>query len=126
MKYALLIYTDQADWANMSTEEAATARAESLPRWYSLFEELGKTDFSANGFELEGASDAKVVRVRDGRTIVTDGPFAETKELIGGVFLVDLPDLDEAIRIAALVPAAEYGSLEIRPIIDHSNMESAA
>ena len=126
MKYALLIYTDQAGWANMSAEEAAAARAESLPRWYSLFEELGKTDSSANGFELEGASDAKVVRVRDGQTIVTDGPFAETKELIGGVFLVDLPDLDEAIRIAALVPAAEYGSLEIRPIIDHSNMESAA
>ena len=126
MKYALLIYNDQADWANMSAEEAAAARAESLPRWYSLFEELGKTDSSANGFELEGATDAKVVRVRDGQTIVTDGPFAETKELIGGVFLVDLPDLDEAIRIAALVPAAEYGSLEIRPIIDHSNLESAA
>jgi hypothetical protein len=131
MKYALLIYTDQADWADMSAEEAAAARTESLPRWYSLFEEVGKADPSANGFELEGGADAKVVRVRDGQTIVTDGPFAETKELIGGVFLADLPDLDEAIRIAAHVPAAEYGSLEIRPIIDrsgtdHSGAESAA
>jgi hypothetical protein len=126
MKYALLIYTDQAGWAAMTPDEAAAARAESLPRWYSLFEELGKADSTANGFELEGATDAKVVRVRDGQTIVTDGPFAETKELIGGLFLADLPDLDEAIRIAALVPAAEYGSLEIRPIVDRSPTEGAA
>ena len=121
MKYALLIYADQSAWADMSPEDAAAARAESMPSWYSLFEELGKADSSANGFELESATDAKVVRVRDGATLVTDGPFAETKEQIGGVFLTDLPDLDEAIRIAALVPAAEYGSLEIRPLIDHSS-----
>ena len=126
MKYALLIYADQAGWEAMTPDEAAAARAESLPRWYSLFEELGKVDSAANGFELEGASDAKVVRVRDGQTIVTDGPFAETKEQIGGLFLADLPDLDEAIRIAALVPAAEYGSLEIRPIVDRSRAEGAA
>ena len=125
MKYALLIYTDQTAWADMTPGEAAMARAESLPRWYSLFEELGKADPTANGFELEGAPDAKVVRVRDGRTIVTDGPFAETKELIGGAFIADLPDLDEAIRIAALVPAAEYGSLEIRPVVDRSGEASA-
>ena len=125
MKYALLIYADQSAWADMSPEEATAARTESLPQWYSLFEELGKVDSTASGFELEGAADAKVVRVRDGQTLVTDGPFAETKELIGGVFLTDLPDLDEAIRIAALVPAAEYGSLEIRPIVDHSE-EAAA
>ena len=109
----------------MSPDEAAAARTESLPRWYSLFEELGKVDSSASGFELECAADAKVVRVRDGRTIVTDGPFAETKELIGGAFLANLPDLDEAIRIAALVPAAEYGSMEIRPIVDRSGEATA-
>ncbi len=124
MKYALLIYTDQTAWADMSPDEAAAARAESLPQWYSLFEELGKVDATANGFELEAAAEAKVVRVRDGQTVVTDGPFAETKELIGGAFITDLPDLDEAIRIAALVPAAVYGSLEIRPIIDHSGSET--
>jgi hypothetical protein len=126
MKYALLIYTDQTAWAGMTAEESAAARAESLPRWYSLFEELGKADSAATGFELEGATEAKVVRVRDGQTIVTDGPFAETKELIGGTFLVDLPDLDEAIRIAALVPASDYGSLEIRPIVDRSASGAAA
>jgi hypothetical protein len=126
VKYGLLIYTDQTAWAGMTADEAAAARAESLPRWYSLFEELGKTDPGANGFELEDAASAKVVRVRGGQTIVTDGPFAETKELIGGVFLTDLPDLDEAIRIAALVPAAEYGSLEIRPIVDRARSQAAA
>jgi hypothetical protein len=66
---------------------------------------------------LDAQSTAKVVRVRDGERIVTDGPFAETKEIIGGVFLVDLPDLDEAIRLAAQIPVAEHGSIEIRPIL---------
>ncbi|MEP6892520.1 MAG: YciI family protein [Gaiellaceae bacterium] len=125
MKYALLIYADQTAWENMAPDETATARAASLPRWYSLFEELGKADSTANGLELEGATDAKVVRVRNGETIVTAGPFAETKELIGGAFITDLPDLDEAIRIAALVPAAEYGSLEIRPIVDRTKGAAA-
>ena len=84
-----------------------------------MFEELGKADPNANGKELVEASEAKVVRVRDGERIVTDGPFADTKEVIGGAFFTELPDLDEAIRSPALVPAAEYGSIEIRPLVDH-------
>lgn len=116
MKYALMVYADQSAWESYSEEEAAQMRAESMPGWLALFEEMGKADPSATAFELEAASDAKVVRVRDGKRIVTDGPFAETKELIGGVFLTDLPDLDEAIRLASLVPAAAYGSMEIRPV----------
>jgi len=87
-----------------------------MPKWITLFEEFGKADPSVQGRELAAASDAKVVRVVDGRTVVTDGPYAETKEQLGGVFVTELPDLDEAIRIAALVPAAEYGTLEIRPL----------
>ena len=75
-----------------------------MPRWIALFEELGKADPNVAGHELDDADTAKVVRVRDGERIVTDGPFAETKELIGGVFLMELPDLDEAIRLASLVP----------------------
>lgn len=116
MKYALMIYSDQSAWEDYSDEEAAALRAEVMPRWLELFEEMGKADPGVVGYELESATEAKVVRVRDGQRIVTDGPFAETKELIGGVFVTELPDLDEAIRIASLVPAAEYGSLEIRPI----------
>ena len=88
-----------------------------MPQWVSLFEELGKADSGVSGHELDGRRTAKVVRVQGGERLVTDGPFAETKEILGGVFLIDLPDLDEAIRLAALVPAAERGSVEIRPIV---------
>jgi hypothetical protein len=118
VKYALLVYSDQSAWANYTEEEAARIREESLPAWYACFEELGKADPAMSGYELEAADEAKVVRVRDGERLVTDGPFAETKEKIGGVFLTDLPDLDEAIRLSALVPAAQYGSMEIRPIVE--------
>ena len=117
MKYALLVYSDQSSWEQLSEDEAATAREESMPRWITLFDEMGKADPTMEGRELSAASGAKVVRVVDGETIVTDGPFAETKEQLGGLFITDLPDLDEAIRIAALVPAAEYGTLEIRPLL---------
>ena len=118
MKYALLVYSDQAGWEGIDEEEAGRRRAESMPRWLHLFEEMGKADADVAGKELVAAAEAKVVRVVDGETIVTDGPFAETKEQIGGLFLTTLPDLDEAIRIASLVPAAEYGSLEVRPIVE--------
>ena len=80
---------------------------------------MGKADANMVGYELEAASDAEVVRVRDGERTVTDGPFAETTELVGGVFFTDLPDLDEASRIASLVPAAQHGSMEIRPLVEN-------
>ena len=118
MKYALMVHSDQTAWDSYTEEEAARLRAESMPAWIACFEELGKADPNMVGYELEGASDAKVIRVRDGERIVTDGPFAETKEQIGGVFLTDLPDLDEAIRLSSLIPAAQYGSLEIRPLVE--------
>jgi hypothetical protein len=118
VKYALLIHSDQSAWADLSDDEKARLRAEEMPRWVSLFEELGKADPTVSGYELDEGTTAKVVRVRDGQRIVTDGPFAETKEIVGGLFLMDLPDLDEAIRLAALVPTAGHGSLEIRPIVE--------
>ena len=118
MKYAMLVYGDQSAWAELDEDEAARLRSESMPRWLALFEEMGKADPAVEGRELAAASDAKVVRVVDGDRVVTDGPFAETKEQIGGLFVTTLPDLDEAIRIAALVPAAETGSLEIRPVVE--------
>ena len=116
MKYAMLVYSDQTAWEAHSDEESARLRAESMPRWLSLFEEMGKADPGVVGRELASATEATVVRVVDGETVVTDGPFADTKEVLGGVFLTDLPDLDEAIRLAALVPTAEHGTLEIRPL----------
>jgi hypothetical protein len=117
MRYALLIYSDQSSWADLSDEEKTRLRAEAMPRWGALMEELGRADPDAKGYELDEAPTAKVVRVRDGERLVTDGPFAETKEVLGGAFVLDVPDLDEAIRLAALVPTAWHGSLEIRPIL---------
>jgi len=117
VKYAMLIYGDDSQWVDLPDEEKAKLRAEEMPRWVALFGELQKADPDVSGHELDGRNTAKVVRVRDGERIVTDGPFAETKEIVGGLFLVDLPDLDEAIRLAALVPVAEHGSLEIRPVV---------
>lgn len=119
MRYALLVYADQSGWDEIPAEEAARMRAETMPRWGQFFDTLAGADPAADGRELVAAAEAKVVRVRDGQRIVTDGPFADTKEVLGGVFFTDLPDLDEAIRLASLVPAAEYGSLEIRPLVDH-------
>ena len=118
MKYALLIYADQSPWEDLSEEEKAEARAQEMPKWISAMDELGKADPSMTGYELDIATTAKVVRVRDGERIVTDGPFAETKEVIGGLFALELPDLDEAIRVASLIPTAQYGALEIRPIVE--------
>jgi hypothetical protein len=117
MLYALLVYTDQTDWADLSEDEAAARRAEVIPHWNAAFEEFRKADPNMKSIELDDATGAKVVRVREGERIVTDGPFAETKELVGGLFLTNLPDLDEAIRLAQVIPAAEYGSIEIRPVI---------
>ncbi|MDQ3121594.1 MAG: YciI family protein [Actinomycetota bacterium] len=118
MKYAMLVYGDDSAWVDLSEEEQAELRAQEMPRWMTLFDELQKADPSLAGYELDGRDTAKVVRVRDGERIVTDGPFAETTEIVGGIFVIDLPDLDEAIRLAALVPTAEHGSLEIRPLVE--------
>jgi hypothetical protein len=116
MRYALLVYSDQSTWDGLSEADAAALRDEAMPRWIELFEAMGAADPSVEGRELEPAAGARVVRVRDGERIVTDGPFAEAKEHLGGLFVTDLPHLDEAIRIAGLVPTAAHGSIEIRPL----------
>ena len=120
MKYvALLTNTeeDRARWEAMSPEDAAAARAQEMPKWNTFFEELGP--HIVEGKELEEPATAKTVRVRDGETIVTDGPFAETKEQVGGFFVLDCEDLDEAIGIATKIPVVERASVELRPVIEH-------
>src|SRR5262249_23664816 len=118
MNYAMLIYGDDATWVDLSGEERERLRQQEMPAWVALFDELRRVDPKVSGKELDARGTAKVVRVRDGERIVTDGPFAETKEILGGVFFTELPDLDEAIRLAGLIPAAEAtGAIEIRPIL---------
>ena len=116
MKYAMLVYSDQSTGRRSPTRRRRGSAPSRCPAGSTLFEEMGKADPNLVGRELESATEAKVVRVVDGETIVTDGPFAETKEQLGGIFVTELPDLDEAIRLAALVPTAEHGTLEIRPL----------
>jgi hypothetical protein len=117
VKYALLIYGDDSAWVDLPDEEKMELRAGQMPEWVALFPELRNADPNVVGKELDGRKSAKVVQVRDGERVVTDGPFAETKEILGGAFIVELPDLDEAIRLAALIPAAKHGSIEIRPVL---------
>ena len=115
MQYALLIYGDQSEWAELDDDEAARLRAESMPRWLALFEAMAKADPAVAGRELVAASEAKVVRVIDGERVVTDGPFAETKEQIVGFDVLECAHLDEAIEVASKHPVAAFGTLELRP-----------
>ena len=78
---------------------------------------MGEQGIDAEGLELQDPAQARVVRVRDGETVVTDGPFAETKEVLGGYFLADCRDLDQAIELAQRVPLVGTGSVEIRPVV---------
>ena len=120
MKYAALLFNTTDDWERwerLTPEEAAAARAEEVPKWQALFVHVGSR-WTA-GYELGERSDAKVVRVRDGETQITDGPFAETKEVLGGLAILDCENLDDAIAVAALVPLVERGAVELRPLVEH-------
>jgi hypothetical protein len=122
MKYAALLTNnadDVAAWEQLSPEEAAAARAEEVPKWEALFNELGPTGVLGSGFELDSPTTAKTVRVRDGETLITDGPFAETKEQIGGLMELEVEDLDAAIAVAARIPVVFKASVELRPVVEH-------
>jgi len=112
MRYALLICTSEKEEAAM-TEEEGQARFAAYTRF---MEDMGQRGVLQGGERLRPTSDATTVRVRDGETITSDGPFAETKEQMGGFFLVDCKDLDEAIEVAARIPSAVQGSIEVRPV----------
>jgi hypothetical protein len=123
VKYALLLNNSQKDrerWATLSEEEGKAERALEIPKWNALFEELMAGGHWLDGQELDAPATAKTIRIRDGERLVTDGPYAETKEQIGGMFLIEAEDLDQAIAIAAKVPVAERASVEIRPLADSS------
>ncbi len=111
MRYLLLIYeTERMD------DPSQEAQAADLQRYAAFTQETRRRDAFQAGEALEPVSTATTVRIRDGRTVVTDGPFAETKEFLGGFYLLDCRDLDEAIELAKMIPAVERGSIEIRPI----------
>lgn len=113
MQYALLIYTPDP------TEEPSHEEIAASMAGYNAFTELVRGNGSYRAGEaLDSVSTATTVRVRDGKTLTTDGPFAETKETLGGFYIVEAADLDEAIGYAAKIPGALVGSIEVRPIFD--------
>lgn len=118
MKYALLIYSDPTDAPDYGSPEQ---QAE-MQKWFAYSEELGKTGQLLGGEGLQGAETATSVRVRNGKTITEDGPFAETKEVFGGFYLIEAADLDEAISWAAKIPNVGYGTVEVRPVLDYSEV----
>ena len=113
-KYAVLIYSDETEVWTPEQEKA-------VMDGYWAYSDLLATSGKGNGGEaLHPTSTATTVRVRDGQTLTTDGPFAESKEALGGFYLIEAADVDEAIALAARCPGAEYGAVELRPVVDFS------
>ena len=112
MKYILLIYGNEADGAKRSQEQMGAMLKE-----YGVFtESIQHHGNYVSGERLQPSSTATTVRVREGKTLATDGPFAETKEHLGGFYLIEAKDLDDATAIAARIPSARFGCVEVRPI----------
>ena len=112
MKYLLLMYADESIGANYSEGDLQNSRK----TWAEFRKEIAASGVLISNNGVAPGSSPTTVRVRDDKTLITDGPFAETHEQLGGYFLLDCEDLDEAIRWAEKVPTAQYGSIEIRPL----------
>ena len=113
MRYLLTIYTDESRYATMTPEDSARLMAD-----YGAFgQEAQEAGVLLGGEGLQPTATATTVRVRDGEAMFTDGPFAETREQLGGYYLVEAKNLDEAIGLAAKVPSARSGSIEVRPVM---------
>ena len=113
MQYMLLIYGDESTWQTRSDEE----RGQVLQAYGAYTQELQQASAMVAGDALQPTQTATTVRVQDGETLTTDGPFAETKEQLGGYYLIEADSLDEAIEWAAKIPAASHGSIEVRPVV---------
>lgn len=113
MQYLLLIYENESIAANMSPEQQG--------KFFNDYMEYTRSIRDSGHFKagdaLESIAKATTVRVREGKTLTTDGPFAETREQLGGYYLVEAADLDEAIKLAARIPSAHHGSIEVRPVM---------
>jgi hypothetical protein len=118
MRYLLSIYGDETGWNDATPEQVGAIMA--------AYDEFGKKVQAAGvmlgGEGLQSSNTATTVRVRDGETLTTDGPFAETTEQLGGYYLLECKDLDEAIGWAAQIPGAHNGSVEVRPVMDYEAM----
>ena len=115
MKYLLSIYTDESSWDSATPEQIK----ETMEAYYAFGREAEERGAYLAGEGLQPTAAATTVRVRNGERLITDGPFAETKEQLGGFYLLECRDLDEAIELAAKIPGAQSGSVEVRPVMDY-------
>ena len=122
MQYMLLIYNPPGDWSSVPADEQQRI----MQAYGSFTEELRDSGKMIAGDALQDISTATSIRVRDGETLTTDGPFAETKEILGGYYLVEAPDLDTVLDHASRVPNVHYGSIEVRPTWDMTQMPEVA
>jgi len=113
MQYALLIYDDETVWGGMSEAE----RGQIMQEYFAYTQALRDKGAYVDGNPLQPTQAATTVQVRDGERLVTDGPFAETKEQLGGYYIVDAESIDEAIEWASKIPSARLGTIEVRPVM---------
>jgi hypothetical protein len=114
MKYMLLLYSAPDAGPAQGTPEAEAE----MGKWFAVTEEMGKAGVMVAGEALQPVETATTLRSPDGSPVLTDGPFAETKEILGGYYLLEVPDFDTAAEWGAKMPNAPYGSVEIRPIME--------
>jgi hypothetical protein len=117
-QYILLIYAPTEGGPSPEELEAE------MPRWFAYTQELQDAGVIRAGEALHGADSATTVRVRDGKRLTSDGPFAETKEVLGGYYVIDVPDLDAALAWAEKIPSVGYGSVEVRPVMVFDDVPS--
>jgi hypothetical protein len=116
MRYLCLIYDDESKWGTMPKEQAEAMMGE----YFAFTEGVKESGHYVGGNALQRTQTATTVRVRHGKISTTDGPFAETKEQLGGYYLIEAKDLNDAIHVAAKIPSSRIGSIEIRPIQEYS------
>lgn len=114
MRYMLLIYASEADYSQLTSEEQATV----MQGHGTFAQEAMQLGILLGGAPLQPTSTARTVRVRNGKTLIIDGPFAETKEQLAGTYILECKNMDEAIELASRIPDAYYGSVEIRPVLE--------
>ena len=112
MKYLCLIYDDESKRGTMPKEQADAM----MPEYYAFTESIKKSGQYIGGEALQPTQNATTIRVRQSKVSTTDGPFAETKEQLGGFYLINAKDLNDAIQVASRIPSARTGSIEVRPI----------
>ena len=122
MKYLCLIYSDESIRGKMSKSELDTLMGD----YFQFTDEIKRQGHYLGGEALQPVSTATTIRVRNGKVSSTDGPFAETKEQLGGFYYIEAKDLNEAMQVASRIPGARHGSVEVRPIIDFSKVQAGA